>query len=128
MTDQFENPEYFWLLLILPLLGFWMWYSQNKKLAEFSFPGAEEIARSKNNVLAYLHYLPNLLRLSAIALVIIGMARPRTTEETSKTKSSEGIDIVLEYFMIASKRGLSKAFSSVDYQANSISWPIFYKV
>lgn len=95
MTDQFENPEYFWLLLILPLLGFWMWYSQNKKLAEFSFPGAEDIARSKNNVLAYLHYLPNLLRLSAIALVIIGMARPRTTEETSKTKSSEGIDIVL---------------------------------
>lgn len=95
MTEQFENPEYFWLLLVLPLLAFWMWYSQNKKEAELNFPGAGQIARSSNNGLALLRYLPNLLRLGAIALVIIGIARPRTTEETSKTKSSEGIDIVL---------------------------------
>lgn len=95
MTEQFENPEYFWLLLVLPILGFWMWYSQNKKEAELNFPGVEIISKSSPNRLALLRFLPGLLRLGAIALIIIGIARPRTTEETSKTKSSEGIDIVL---------------------------------
>ncbi len=102
MTEQFENPEFFWLLLVIPLIAFWMWYTANKREAELNFPGATQIAGSSNNGLALLRYLPKILRLSAIALVIIGMARPRTTEETSKTKSSDGIDIVLAIDISAS--------------------------
>lgn len=94
-NEQFENPEFFWLLLVLPLIIFWMWYSRNRKDAELLYPGAATIAKSSSNTFALLRFLPNILRIAAIALVIIGMARPRTTEETSKTKSSEGIDIVL---------------------------------
>ena len=93
--DQFENPEFFWLLLLIPILGFWMWYTRNKKQAELQFSSASVLAKSTNNGLALLRFLPDIFRLAALALIIFGLARPRTTEETSKTKSSEGIDIVL---------------------------------
>ena len=101
-SNQFLNPEFFWLLLLLPLLAFWMWYTRNRKSPELKFPGATGMADSKNNVMVFLHYIPDLLRLGAIALVIIGLARPRSTEENSKTKSSEGIDIVMAVDVSAS--------------------------
>lgn len=94
-TDQFENPEFFWLLLLIPVLGFWMWYTRNRKRPEFTYSNATALAESSHNSFSFLRYIPDILRLAAISLIIIGMARPRTTEETSKTKSSEGIDIVL---------------------------------
>jgi Ca-activated chloride channel family protein len=94
-NNQFENPEYFWLLIAVPFLAFWMWYGRNRKGAELQFPEASTIAQSKGNNLALLRFAPDILRLLAVSLIIIGLARPRTTEENSKTKSSEGIDIVL---------------------------------
>lgn len=100
--DQFLHPEFFWLLLLVPVLGFWMWYTRNRKSAELLYPGAGQLASSSRNTTAFLHYVPDLLRLVVIILVIIGLARPRTTEETSKTKSSEGIDIVMAIDVSAS--------------------------
>ncbi len=101
-NDQFLNPEFFWLLLLLPVLAFWMWYTQNRKKPELKFPGAVQISASSHNRLAYARYLPDLLRLAAITLVIFGLARPRSSEENSRTKSSEGIDIVMAVDVSAS--------------------------
>src|SRR5690606_27987084 len=36
-----------------------------------------------------------LLRLAALSLIIIGLARPQTVDVTSRTKSSQGIDIII---------------------------------
>src|SRR5690606_33734534 len=36
-----------------------------------------------------------LLRLGALALIILGLARPQTVDVTSRTKSTQGIDIVI---------------------------------
>ncbi len=95
LNYKFENPEFLWLLLVLPVLIFWQWYKRQGQSPELKFPGAEMLAASGNNWLAKLRPILQLLRLSAIALLIVAIARPRTTEENSKTRAAEGIDIVM---------------------------------
>lgn len=92
---QFENPEFLWLLLVLPLLIFWQWYKRKSQVPELKFPGAGELATYSGNWIARLRPMLHILRLAAIALVIVAMARPRTSEENSRTRSAEGIDIVM---------------------------------
>lgn len=95
LNYQFENIEFLWLLLIIPLLIVWQWFKNKQQSPELKFPGASLLAAQGANWLAKLRPLLYVLRLIAIALVIVAMARPRTSEENSKTKSAEGIDIVM---------------------------------
>lgn len=95
LNYQFENIEFLWLLLIIPLLIVWQWFKNKQQSPELKFPGASLLAAQGANWLAKLRPLLYALRLIAIALVIVAMARPRTSEENSKTKSAEGIDIVM---------------------------------
>lgn len=99
---QFENPQFFWLLLLLPALGVWFWISRNRQAPELSYPETDFLAHVSGNWLAKLRPLLYILRLLAIALVITAMARPRTTEESSKTRAAEGIDIVMAVDVSAS--------------------------
>lgn len=99
---QFLNPEFFWLLLVLPLLALWYWKKFKHSQPHLRYPGAGQLARAKGNGLAKLRYLPPILRLAAIALVIVALARPRTSEERSKSRSTEGIDIVMAVDVSAS--------------------------
>ncbi len=92
---QFENPEFLWLLLILPVLAFWQWYKRKAQNPELKFPGAELLAASSSNWLARFRPVLSLLRLATIGLLIVAIARPRTTEENSRTRAAEGIDIVM---------------------------------
>lgn len=95
LNYQFENIEFLWLLLIIPFLIVWQWFKNKQQSPELKFPGASLLAAQGANWLAKLRLLLYALRLIAIALVIVAMARPRTSEENSKTKSAEGIDIVM---------------------------------
>ncbi len=95
LNYQFENPEFLWLLLILPVLIFWQWYKRKSQAPEMKFPGASDLATAGSNWLARLRPVLNFLRLLSVALVIVAMARPRTSEENSRTRSAEGIDIVM---------------------------------
>lgn len=92
---QFENPEFLWLLLIVPVLAFWQWYKRSAQNPELKFPGAQILAGSASNWLAKFRPILHLLRLATVALLIIAIARPRTTEENSKTRAAEGIDIIM---------------------------------
>ncbi len=92
---HFENPEFFWLLALLPLLVLWGWYKRKKVAPELKYPGASSLAASRDNWIGKLRPLLFVLRLAAIAFIIVALARPRTSEENSKTKSAEGIDIVM---------------------------------
>ncbi len=92
---QFENPEFFWLLLVLPPLILWQWLRYHDQAPELKFPSAEFLAGTGGNWLAKLRPILFILRILAIGLTIVALARPRTSEENSKTKSAEGIDIVM---------------------------------
>ena len=99
---QFENPQFFWLLLLIPLLAFWYWFKRSQQSAELSFPETEFMAHLSGNWIAKLRPLLQFLRLLAVALVVMALARPRTTEESSKTRAAEGIDIVMAVDVSAS--------------------------
>lgn len=98
----FENPEYCWLLLLLvPYVAFQIWkFYGNKPILKVSeLFGAE---RSSGNLLGRLAGIPILLRVIGLALLIVALARPRSSETSTKTKSQEGIDLVLAVDISAS--------------------------
>ncbi len=92
---QFENPEFFWLFALLPLLVIWQWRKYFRQLPEVKYPGTDFLAKQSGNLLVHFRSLLPVLRLATLTLLIIALARPRTSEENSKTKSAEGIDIVM---------------------------------
>ncbi|GGE34024.1 vWA domain-containing protein [Psychroflexus planctonicus] len=90
----FENPEWFWLLLLLPLLGAWHFIKRNKENPVVHISSINGFANSKS-ILPKLRPVLYVLRLLALGLFIVAMARPRTVDVTSQIKGTEGIDIVI---------------------------------
>ncbi len=90
----FENPEFFWLLLLLPLLVGWYIWRRNQQQAELKIGDAQGFVKSKD-VVAALHPVLTLLKLVAIVFLVIALARPRTVQETTEVKTNKGIDIAM---------------------------------
>lgn len=97
----FENPQFFWLLLLLPIAAVWYFWKRNKQRAEVRISSIKGF-KVKPSVLPALRHSLFILRLFALALMIVAMARPRTTDISSKTSSTQGIDIVLAIDVSAS--------------------------
>ncbi len=102
MDYQFQNPEFLWLLLGLPLLGFWQWYNRKREMPEMLYSSVEGLVTSNGNWVAYTRWILPVFRLLAIGSAIIGLARPRTAEGNTKIRSTEGIDIVMAIDISAS--------------------------
>jgi len=90
---QFANPDFFWLLLLLPLAVLWYFFKRKEQSASLKISSAEGFL--KEGILPKLKPLLFILRLLALAAVITALARPQTKEVSSKTKTTEGIDIVM---------------------------------
>ena len=103
MLNKFEfvNPELFWLLLLLPVVGLWYFLKRNKQTPSLRISSIQGFKTSKN-WLAKLRPLLFLLRLLALAAIIVAMARPRTVSQTTRTVSNKGIDIVMAIDVSAS--------------------------
>jgi Ca-activated chloride channel family protein len=97
----FEDPHWFWLLLLLPVAIAWYIWKRNKQTAELKMPGLQGFAKHKS-VLPKLRHGLFVLRLLALALLITAMARPRTVDMTTQTETTRGIDIVLAIDVSAS--------------------------
>ena len=91
----FANPTYLYsLLLLTPLIG-WYIYKLSKSQASMQVSSSEVFqlpeARSWK---IYLRHVPFLLRMVLIALLIVVLARPQSTNSWQNS-STEGIDIML---------------------------------
>ena len=97
----FAHPQFFWLLLLLPLMILWhfFWDKKSKPSVTISSTVAFKRAKSLYNQLYHLLFL---LRIIAVTLLIIALARPQTRSESAKTKITEGIDIVMAIDVSAS--------------------------
>lgn len=91
----FANPTYLYLLLLLiPMTG-WYIYKLSKNQASlqvsssqaFDVPGAASWK-------VYLRHVPFILRMAAVGVLIVILARPQSTNSWQNS-STEGIDIVL---------------------------------
>ena len=97
----FANPEFFWLLLLLPLMLLWYWFWNKKSQANVTFSTTIAFKKTKSWSNALYHLL-FVLRMIAIALIVIALARPQTHSENAKTKITDGIDIVMAIDVSAS--------------------------
>ncbi|CAM4116715.1 vWA domain-containing protein [Zobellia nedashkovskayae] len=90
---SFANPEFFWLLLLLPLAVLWYFYKRKEQVASLKIPTIKGFANT--GFLPKLKPLLFVLRLLALAAIIVAIARPQTEDISTKTKTTKGIDIVM---------------------------------
>lgn len=91
---QFANPEYlFLLLLLLPAVAYYIW-RQRQAQATLQVPSTAPFAALPRSWKEYLRHANFALLLGALALVIVVLARPTSTDNWSRS-DTEGIDIVL---------------------------------
>ena len=93
----FEYPYLLWLeFLLLPLIALYVWRELRGGTPRMSVPDVRPwaVGGRKSAPRTWFRHVPFLLFAVAIALIIIALARPRTSQEVQKV-DTEGIDIVL---------------------------------
>ena len=98
---EFLNKEFFWLLLMLPLAICWYIFKFQKQTAELKISSLKGFKATPSILPKFKHVL-FLLRLLALAALIMALARPRTVDVSTKTKTTRGIDIVMAIDVSAS--------------------------
>ena len=97
---EFYNPEFLWLLILVPLIAVWHFFMRQKDAAVLTMPGVKGFKTT--SFLPKLKPILYLLRLLGLAAIIIALARPRNVSVSKKTKSNKGIDIVMAIDVSAS--------------------------
>ena len=90
----FANPNYLWLLLILPVVLTWQIFSRNKKQPLLKMPSLSNFQEGSFFWARIFHGL-FIFRLCAIGLIILAIARPQAVDISTRTKTNKGIDIVM---------------------------------
>lgn len=89
------NPEYFWLLIILPLFfGYLIWKYLTGRNAKLTFSSLSKFSGIKGNYRAWLTWFTPVLYSAAFTLIVISLARPQL-QNTTVERTAEGIDIVI---------------------------------
>ena len=91
---SFASPGYLFLLLFLiPVVG-WYVYELHKADASVQMSSAATLKKSMHSWRVYLLHVPFVLRVAAITLLSIALARPQLTNRWS-SEATEGIDIMM---------------------------------
>lgn len=91
---HFASPYLLWLLLLLvPLVAYYVWRTL-KGGATIQISSVQGLLRAPRTVRYYLRHAPFVLRVAALGLLVVALARPQDVERLSNT-STEGIDIML---------------------------------
>ncbi|GAB5564822.1 MAG: VWA domain-containing protein [Winogradskyella sp.] len=98
---EFLNKELFWFLLLLPIAVIWYVLKHSRQTAELKISSIKGFKATSSFWSKFRHIL-FALRLIALALLITALARPRTVDVSTKTKTTRGIDIVMAIDVSAS--------------------------
>jgi len=105
---HFLDPHFLWLLLLLPVIAFWLGRRGRVAGVEYSSASvAREVARETRSRAGRILVL---LPLFAAAFFIIGLARPQLRNGTTIVEAS-GVDIMLAV-------DVSGSMQSLDYRVN----------
>ena len=90
----FEYPYLLWLLAIpLLLVGRYLWIELKDRRPHLRVSALEAWKAGGRSWLEVLRHLPFVLRTAALCLIIVALARPRSSTQMEKV-DTEGIDIV----------------------------------
>ena len=91
----FEYPKLLWLLFLpLLLLAHYLWLELSGRRPHLRVSTSTPWTLTGRSALSVLRHLPFVLRLAALSLIIVCIARPRSSTQREKI-DTEGIDIVL---------------------------------
>ena len=92
----FEYPKLLWLeLLLVPLIALYLFRELKGRTPALQVSNLGQWKYKPSWFKRALRHLPFVLRLAALALIIVAIARPRDSKNFEKTET-EGIDIVLD--------------------------------
>lgn len=91
---SFANSEYLLLLLLLIPLIVWYVLKGRKRNASLQIPSTDMYRLTAKSYKYYLIHLPFILEVLSLAMLIIILARPQTTDNWQNTEI-EGIDIMM---------------------------------
>lgn len=94
MKIHFADPEYFWLLILLPAAIGWYIYRLRNHHATLQVSSLEAFSNAKSSWRLYSRHILFGLRISSATFLIISLARPQTNMSRQDI-SVEGIDIML---------------------------------
>ena len=92
--DGFAYPWVLWLLLLIPALAFLYWKRRKQMVTEVTFSSVLPFDHIPGSLREKLRDVPVGLRLLALALFLVALARPQSISNKENV-STEGIDIVL---------------------------------
>lgn len=113
MNDiTFKNPEFFYLLLILIPIIVWYIFRFRKSEASISFSSFMGFRTIRQGWKHYLRHLPFVLQMTGIALLILALARPQSSNSWQNV-TTKGIDIVVAL-------DISTSMLAQDFQPNRL--------
>ena len=90
----FANPGYlFLLLLLIPVVGWYIWKLRTAR-ASVQLSSTESLSRQPKSVRVWMIHVPFVLRVAAITLLALALARPQLSNRW-QSESTEGIDIMM---------------------------------
>ncbi len=91
---EFANPKLLWLLALVPLIIAWYVLRHKKQEASVRFSDTSGFSKLPKTWKAFMRHLLFALKMIALGLLIIAIARPQSSSTNSKS-NIEGIDIVM---------------------------------
>lgn len=93
-TYEFKHPFFLWLLVLVAFASLWYFFRQNRINATVQISGFDSLRNIPRSIKEILRHVLFGLRMVAISLLIVALARPQSTD-TWKNSISHGINIVL---------------------------------
>ena len=90
----FHNPYYLFLLLLIVPIVYWYWKQLHKLDADLTISSSDVFIKQPKSWRIWLIHVPFALRLIAIVLLSIALARPQLSNRW-QSQSTEGIDIMM---------------------------------
>lgn len=96
MLEQFEfaNPKLLWGLVLVPMIVIWYVLRYRKQEASVRFSDTSGFKKLPKTWKAYFRHILFALKMAALALLIVAIARPQSASSNKKS-NIEGIDIVM---------------------------------
>lgn len=109
---SFANPEALFLLLLVPAVSAWYHLRLVRKESGVRYSTLRPFGDVRYSMRERLRHLPFVFRMLAVALVVIALARPRSSMK-GENVYAEGIDIVLAL-------DISGSMLAEDFQPNRL--------
>jgi Ca-activated chloride channel homolog len=109
---HFKNPEVLWLLVLIPVVIVYFWKVKRKARTQIRISSTEAFKNYRPSLKQRMVNLPFALRVLAMSLLVVALARPQSSSRASNVKT-EGISVVVAL-------DISSSMLAEDFKPNRI--------